>query len=222
MTDHRSQPALLPHDQVVRAYTRVAPLYDVWAGLTETRARRASLSLADVRDGEAVLEVAVGTGLAFAELVRTNRRGVTEGIDLTDAMLSRARARVAGLPGRHRLRTGDARCLDFPDAQFDVVLNSYMLDLLPDDDIATVLGELRRVLVPGGRIVLTNMTRSDSAVARVYEWIYRRRPSLVGGCRAIEMTTAVSAAGFIDVKRETVTQLGVTSEILRARKPEVR
>jgi ubiquinone/menaquinone biosynthesis C-methylase UbiE len=211
-------PALLPDDQVVRAYTRVAPVYDAWAALTETRARRASLARAAVTNGDAILEIAVGTGLAFAELVRANPSGVTEGIDLTEAMLGRARTKVAGLPGRHRLRVGDARRLDFSDDRFDLVINSYMFDLLPEAEFATVLGEIRRVLVPGGRMVLTNMTRSEGAVARLYDWVYRHRPALVGGCRAIELSDAVARAGFVDVDRATVKQLGVTSEIVSARK----
>jgi ubiquinone/menaquinone biosynthesis C-methylase UbiE len=218
-TTGRMLPALLPPDQVARTYTRVAPIYDAWAALTETRARRASLARAAARDGETILEVAVGTGLAFAELARANPHGLTEGIDLTDAMLARARTKVAALPGRHRLRVGDARALDFPDGHVDLLINNYMFDLLPEDDFAGVLAEFFRVLAPGGRMVLTNMTRSDRLLGRIYEWIYRVRPALMGGCRGVELAEAVTAAGFTDLVRDTVFQLGFPSEILAARKP---
>src|SRR2546427_12633510 len=58
----------LTKTEVVTVYARAARFYDLWGRLTETRARRRALELARVRDGESVLEVAVGTGLAFADL----------------------------------------------------------------------------------------------------------------------------------------------------------
>src|SRR5437868_4592101 len=93
------QDARIPQEAIPSVYARVAWIYDVWAALTETRARRACLVRAAVRDGETVLEVAVGTGLAFRELVCANPSGRTEGIDLTEAMLARALRKVEGLPG---------------------------------------------------------------------------------------------------------------------------
>ena len=213
----RAVSAGVPQEAIPAVYRRVAWIYDVWAALTEARARRASLARAAVRDGEAVLEVAVGTGLAFRELVRANPSGRTEGIDLTDAMLARARRKVAGLPGRHRLRVGDAHRLDFEDGTFDLVTNSYMFDLLPEQDFDPVLREMRRVLKPGGRLVLVNMTSGGTWSQRLWEAVYRVSPSLLGGCRAVALAPAVRSAGFEDVRVERVSQLGVPSELLTAR-----
>jgi len=103
-----------------------------------------------VRDGEAVLEVAVGTGLLFADVLRQNPHGRNEGIDLTEAMLDRARAKAERSGATNwQLRVGDAYRLDVADASFDVVVNSYLFDLLPEPDFPTVLGELHRALRPG-------------------------------------------------------------------------
>jgi ubiquinone/menaquinone biosynthesis C-methylase UbiE len=209
--------ARVPQTAIPTVYGRVAWIYDVWAALTETRARAACLARAAVRDGEDVLEVAVGTGLAFRELVLANPTGRTEGIDLTDAMLARARSKVVGLPGRHRLRVGDAHRLDFEDGSFSLVVNSYMFDLLPERDFIPVLSEMRRVLRPDGRLVLVNMAAGDTWLERLYERMYRRTPELLGGCRGVELAPFLPRAGFGEAHVERVVQLGVPSEIVSAR-----
>lgn len=214
-----SVPAALGKTQVIAAYRAVAPLYDVWAAFTEEAARRRCLELASVREGESVLEVAVGTGITFAEIVARNSTGRNEGVDLTDAMLDRAKKRLSRLPARsYSLRVADAYSLPFADEEFDLLLNSYMLDLLPEDDFVVVLSEFRRVLRPSGRLLLVNMTTSG-LVGALWERIYRVAPSLLGGCRPVELSRSVEAAGFERITRATVEQLGVASEIILARKP---
>ena len=91
-------PAGVSQRDVGQLYDRLARAYDVWGRATESRARARSLEQADVRNGEHVLEVAVGTGLAFVEIVRRNPEGRNVGIDLSEGMLSRAcrRVRAAG------------------------------------------------------------------------------------------------------------------------------
>jgi ubiquinone/menaquinone biosynthesis C-methylase UbiE len=206
-------------EEIPAVYGKIAWMYDAWAALTETRARRRALSLASIRDGESVLEVAVGTGLAFREAVAANPSGMTEGIDLTRPMLARARKKVIGLPGKHRLRVGDAHHLDFADRSFDVVLNSYMFDLLPEASFSVVLGELFRVLRPGGRAVIVNMGRGTKRRHRLYEAVYRMSPRLLGGCRGVELERSIAAAGFTDIAVEHVVEMGFPSEIIAARRP---
>jgi ubiquinone/menaquinone biosynthesis C-methylase UbiE len=209
--------ARVSQSAIPKVYGRVARFYDIWAMLTETRAQRACFQRAAVRDGEAVLEIAVGTGLVFRELVRANPSGRTEGIDLTEAMLARARRKVAGLQSRCRLRVGDAHHLEFEDAMFDLALNNYMFDLLPEADFDPILREMRRVLKPGGRLVLVNMAAGDTWAHRVHEMVYRISPALIGGCRGVTLAPFVDRAGFRDVVIEHVSQLGIPSEILTAR-----
>lgn len=211
--------ARVPQAAIPAVYGRVAWIYDRWAALTESRARRACLERAAVRDGESVLEVAVGTGLAFRELVLANPSGRTEGVDLTEPMLDRARHKVARLPGRHRLRVGDAHRLDFEDGAFDLVVNNYMFDLLPERDFAPVLGEMRRVLRAGGRLVLVNMAVGERLAHRLYEVAYRIDPSLMGGCRGVTLGPFVERAGFTEVHVTRLSQLGFPSEIVTARAP---
>ena len=78
-------------------YRGAAPLYDLWARLTESKAATIAFEMALVKPGQALLEVAVGTGLFFARLVAANPTGRKEGVELSPAMLSRAQA--PGRPG---------------------------------------------------------------------------------------------------------------------------
>ena len=207
-------------NRIPAVYRRIAPTYDLWARLTETKARDICLEWAAIRNGESVLEIAVGTGQAFEKIVSANPDGRNEGIDITEPMLQRARQRMASHPNaNYRLAIGDAFDLEFADASFDVIVNNYMFDLLPQDDFQPVLREFRRVLRRGGRLVLVNMAQGERWHHRLYERLYELSPSLMGGCRGVSLSSEVEAAGFVDVSREYLAQLGFPSEVISARLP---
>lgn len=113
--------------------------------------------------------------------------------------------------------------MPFPDNTFDVLFNSYMFDLLPLKDMAVVLGEFQRVLKPGGRLVLVNMSKEDGSKRSWWERLYQSLPRswaayLLGGCRPVLLESLVGDAGFCEVKREFIRGL-LPSEIVVARKP---
>jgi len=201
--------------EVSALYRKIAPTYNLWARLTETRARDRCLEIAAIEDGEAVLEVAVGTGLTFEKILEANPSGRNEGIDLTEAMLVRARAR-ASKSGAHNyhLVLGDAYSLDYADGSFDVLINNYMFDLLPQRDFLAVLTEFKRVLRPGGRLAMVNMTDGHRWYNGVWERIYRMNPGLLGGCRAVRVLPVVEECGFVQTRREYVSQMTFPSEII--------
>ena len=154
--------AQIPQADVAGIYDRLAWIYDVWASLTESKARARALALADIEDGAQVLEVAAGTGLAFAELVRCNPSGRNVGIDLSPGMLRKAQERLRhNALSNFELSVGSAFDIKEPDASFDVLLNNYMFDLMARDDWPRALGASRRVLKPGGRPVLSGMTPGE-------------------------------------------------------------
>ena len=80
-------------------YDKIAPLYDVWGKLTESHARNRAIELAEIKDGQNILEVAVGTGLAFYEIVKRNPNGINTGIDLSQGMLEKAKSRLSKISG---------------------------------------------------------------------------------------------------------------------------
>ena len=207
--------ARIEKGQVAGVYSRVAGLYDLWARLTESNARDRCLELAAIEDGEDVLEVAVGTGLAFERILNVNPTGWNEGIDLTEAMLERARKKAAqsGTDNYH-LELGDAYDLDFPKDSFDVLINNYMFDLIPQQDFHLVLQEFRRVLRPGGRLAMVNMAMGERWYNGIWERVYRINPALIGGCRGVSLLEELAACGFTGTTREYMSQLTFPSEIV--------
>ena len=210
----------LDKPEVVDVYTQTAPIYDLWGRLTETKARQRSLKLARIRSGETILEVAVGTGLTFREILRANPDGQNFGIDLTPAMLKKARRKAdqAGV-SNYQLTSGDAYHLQFGDQSIDLLINNFMFDLLPEKDFALVLAEFRRVLKPNGRMVLVNMTRAERWYQRIWEGVYKLNPRWLGGCRGVLLQNSLAASGFVNIRREMLSQLGFPAEILTADKP---
>ena len=209
--------ARIPQTRIAGLYDRISPLYDLWAKLTETRARKRALELADIRDGKNILEVAVGTGLAFYEIARRNPHGTNTGIDLSAGMLARAWSRLKTLPhSNYALREGDAFDLDIEDNSIDTLMNTYMFDLIPHADAGKILLEFRRVLRPGGKLVLVNMTEAQGFGSGIYKWIYRMSPRLMGGCRPVELTGELEKAGFDIDTREYHQQMRFPSEVIRA------
>lgn len=213
--------AKISKERVPDLYRKIVTFYDLWAWLTERQARDRCLELAAIQDGEDVLEVAVGTGQAFAKILEANPSGHNEGIDLTAAMLARAE-RKASRTGftSYRLRVGDAYDLDFPDDSFDVLVNNYMFDLLPQGDFLQVIEEFKRVLRPGGRLAIVNMTEGKHWYNRVWDRLYRINPALLGGCRGVSLLLHLQRCGFRQTTTEYISQFTFPSEVVYGEAPQ--
>ena len=110
--------------------------------------------------------------------------------------------------------------MPLPTASFDRVYSSYLLDLIPAADLPVLLGEVRRLLRPGGRAVFVSLTEGVDPLSRTvigaWKLAYRIDPMLCGGCRPLELATIVADAGFAVREREVVVQAGLPSEVLAA------
>lgn len=212
--------AQLPLDAAVRRYSTIAPVYEIWARLTESHARRRVLELANVKDGESILEVATGTGVQLVSLASRNPSGRTVGVELAEKMLAqtRKRLRAAGL-GSVEVVRASALSLPFDDESFDLVVNAYMLDLLARENIPRALAELKRVLRPNGRLVLSNMTPGRARRHRVWDWLYGHGINLTANCRGVLAAPVLADLGFQQVTREYITQMLFPTEIVTARRP---
>jgi ubiquinone/menaquinone biosynthesis C-methylase UbiE len=210
----------LRHAKVAATYSRLAPVYELWARITESRARKRVLELAGIRDGEAVLEVATGTGAQLVELARRNPSGRTAGVELSEGMVAQTRKRIseAGIEGVEAVQ-GDALSLPFPDRSFDLLVNGYMLDLLARDEIPRALQGFKRVLKPGGRLVLSNMTLGEARRHRVWDALYARGIVLTANCRGVLAAPVLKELGFTEIEREYMTQGLFPTEIVTARTP---
>ena len=122
------------------------------------RLRSRTADLAQLSQGEAVLDVGCGTGDLTMEVARrVGSSGLVAGIDAAPEMIARARQKA----GRHHLaidfRVEPAEQLSFAEQTFDVVVSSLVFHHLPDTLKRRALAEIRRVLKPGGRLLLVDL-----------------------------------------------------------------
>ena len=202
-----------------RLYARLSYLYDSWGFLVESKATDRALKLADIRDGESILEVAVGTGTVFGRIIALNPGGRNEGIDLSLEMLARAEKKLGKRFANYSLLVADAYSLPYPGETFDLVVNDYMFDLLPEEDFGQVLLEFKRILKSGGRMVITSMTPGRNWYSRVWDWLIRRNPGLLAGCRPVSLEEDLRRSGFQNIHSEYVSQLTFPSLVMCADKP---
>jgi arsenite methyltransferase len=115
-------------------------------------------SLGRLEPGERVLDLGSGAGtdsLVAAQMV--GEEGRVTGVDMTPEMLTKARAAAAEMGAANvEFIESEAEDLPFPDGSFDVVISNGVIDLIPDKD--AVFSELHRVLVPGGRLQIADVT----------------------------------------------------------------
>ncbi|KAA3644239.1 MAG: class I SAM-dependent methyltransferase [Chloroflexi bacterium] len=200
----------IPHEgsELRKAYDRRSRAYSWFVAPAEFKYHLRALELADIQLADQILEVATGPGHTLLELVkRVHRDNVVHGVDLSAKMLELAKDYVNKAGYKNiSLKQSDARELIFPDDSFDVLYNGYMLDLIPFDEMGQVLMEFARVLKPGGKLVLLNMSKEMQSSFSSREFLYQVLPRklvlyLMGSCRPVLMEPYVNAAGFRNTHR---------------------
>ncbi len=130
------------------SYTFLAPIYDYLVKPAFAELRRRNFAHMKAAENEEILLTGIGTGLDIPWLPPGPRY---TGIDLTPAMLARARKQIAGRKDIE-LKLGDAMQLPFNDERFDTIIMHLILAVVPDSQQALL--EAQRVLRPGGRIFI--------------------------------------------------------------------
>ncbi len=156
------------------------------------------LAVADLRPGERVLDLGSGGGIdVLLSARRVGPDGFAYGVDMTDDMLELARANAARAGAANvEFRQGRIEALPLPDASVDVVISNCVINLSTDKP--AVLAEMFRVLVPGGRIGVSDvvaedrLTPDDRAAAGSYVGC------IAGALSRAEYLDGLRAAGFTE------------------------
>lgn len=196
-------------DRVANTFDHVGPRFFSHFG-------RRLVELARIPSGAHVLDVATGRGAAlFPAAKSVGTQGRVIGIDLSEGMVTETAKEIArlNLPPNIEVRQMDAEHLQFPDESFDFVLCAFGIFFFPQLDRA--MSEIRRVMKPNGRIVVTTWDKSfDEQQAWFYEIAKTYLPPEPDENEAVESTSAsqpvfdtpegveaiMNAAGFIEIQ----------------------
>jgi arsenite methyltransferase len=179
------------------------------------------LAVADLAEGERVLDLGSGGGIdVLLSARRVGPSGFAYGVDMTEDMLALARANAAKAGATNvEIRKGEIEALPLPDASVDVVISNCVINLSTDKP--AVLAEMFRVLVPGGRIGISDVVAEDhlSAADRAAAGSYVE--CIAGVLTRAEYLDGLTAAGFADASVTFTAEAatGMHSANIRALKP---
>ena len=178
-----------------------APLYDACAWLVSfgsvSGIRKSTVKAARLKAGEAVLDVGCGTGdLTLRAARRVGAEGRTAGIDASPNMVTIARRKAAKKGRDIDFRVAPIEDLPFADGEFDAALSSFMIHHLPDDLKLRGLAEVRRVLKPGGRLIVVDLKPGKGIPGFLSHLMGHRLPDDYAG----QLRSIIGEAGFGEVE----------------------
>lgn len=202
-----------PTSKALRTWEKSAPTYDRKIASFEKGPLRGGREWIGERASGRVLDVAVGTG---RNLPHYSSRTTLTGIDLSPAMLSIARQRATDLGRDIELMQGDAEHLPFDDDSFDSVVCAISLCSIPNPVAA--IGEMKRVLLPGGRLLLIDHIGSSWPPIFAAQWLLERVTIPVAGEHFTRRPLAIVKAAGLEIVEVERLKAG-TIERVHARKP---
>ena len=179
------------------------------------------LAVADLRDGERVLDLGSGGGIdVLLSARRVGPTGFAYGVDMTDEMLTLARANAAKAGAANvQFLKGHIEAIPLPDAAVDAVISNCVINLSVDKH--AVLAEMFRVLVPGGRIGISDVVAEDHLTAADRAAAGSYVGCIAGALSRTEYLDGLAAAGFTGASVTFTNEAapGLHSAIIRAVKP---
>ncbi len=215
---------MLSHEEARRVYDRIGSLQDSQA-FYEDRATALLVCHGDFGSADAVFEFGCGTGRFALQLLEGSLtpNATYRGINISPEMVRLARQRLERYSQRAEVTLSDGGPpAGEPPQSCDRFLSNYVFDLLSEEEIQTILQDAWRMLRPDGLLCLTGLSKGvgpfSRSVAGVWRWVQAHRPSLVGGCRPIDLRPLLPAADWEIRFHEKVVAFAVTSEALVARR----
>lgn len=206
-----------------RFYDRVGRFQDTQRFYEDAAVHRL-VELGDFGAAESVFELGCGTGRLAADLLGSVLpvRARYVAVDVSPVMVQLASKKLSPWTDRAAVTVLADPALTLPgeDATFDRFVATYVFDLLSLEQARALVGEAARLLAPGGLLTLVSLTqgptRASRVVCRVWNAVALRWPSLVGGCRSIELTDLVTGPQWSVGPREVIVSFGVPSEVMVA------
>lgn len=175
--------ALIPSEENRRMFDRIARRYDLLNALMSlglhriwrNRAVKSLCATGCASDRRDILDIGCGTGDVALAVLRKEPKAYLTGIDLSTPMIEIAekKTRAAGLQSRARYQTGDATALAFGDQTYTGIVSAFCLRNI--DDRAKAFQEMRRVLRPGGTLVILELTKPAATLPRLIHQFHTRR-----------------------------------------------
>jgi len=207
----------LDETKIKNDFKKVVWFYDLWGCLTESKATKKAVKLADIKNGNAILDVACGTGEMLKNIIKLNPDGKNTGIDISPDMIVKARKKLDKITQNNFvLEEGNALNLNFKDNSFDILINNYMIDLMPLENFSKIASEFFRVLKPNGKIVVSTFSFGTKRIHRFWYWVAKQFPDLLTGCRPVSFQDYLIKAGFEIKKNIEISQNTFPSKIIKA------
>ncbi len=198
-------------------FSKFVWLYDYWGKLTEKKSIKEALIVSRLKNNIKVLDVGVGTGQLFREVIKINGDGFNIGLDLSKKMISKAKSNLRSNFNNFSLNIGNAFQLPYKTESFDFLFSSYLLDLLPEDEFIKVLKEFKRVMKPEAEGIIITMSIGTKWYNKIWYLLSKYFPSLLTNCRPVELYDYIISAGLLIERRKNTSQNTFASEIIKFR-----
>jgi ubiquinone/menaquinone biosynthesis C-methylase UbiE len=205
-----------------RTYDRIGKMQDSQA-FYEDRATADLITHLELSSATSVFEFGCGTGRFAHELLahRLPAAASYRGVDLSPVMVRLASERLASFGSRASVRlTEGGAPTNEPSESCDRFISNFVLDLLSSEDIEVVIREAHRMLRPGGLLGLSTLTFGFTTASRIVSWtwlkIHALRPSLVGGCRPLELLDALPEKAWKVRHRARLAPFAIPLEVVVA------
>jgi ubiquinone/menaquinone biosynthesis C-methylase UbiE len=215
------------------SHTKVEQFYDGHgakqdgAGYYENATWNDLIAHAKLDEVSSIFEFGGGTG-KFAELLLSEHLHQTAtywGCDVSSSMVGLSKKRLEKFGERvHIWKSSGEFTFSLPDESVDVFVSNYVLDILSDDEIKTVIDEAQRILKKGGLLCLTGLTHGKGLLSKLWTAFWHLRfminPQWVGGCRPVALLNFLSEWDVL--YRNVLVARAISSEVVLARKSRLQ
>lgn len=218
--------ATLSNLEAKKFYDRLGKKQDDQA-YYEDPATNKIIEKAELEKANRVFEFGCGTG-RFAQKILQDHLSSSanyHGVDLSSTMIQLSTSRLQEFTSRAKVeQTDGSPKINAPDSHFDRFISNYVLDLLSQKDVYTLMSEAHRVLAKDGKICLASLscgtTWFSKTVISILSLVHKLNPSWIGGCRAINILDYLPKDKWSIQYVTSVTPVGVSSQVVIANKIE--